>query len=35
MQVKMNKCFLFNHKKKNFGVDPCCRFREKRKKRTL
>jgi len=29
MQVIMNKCFLLNPKKKKFGADPACRFREK------
>jgi len=34
MQVVVNKYFLLNPEK-NFGVDPSCRFREKRKKRTF
>jgi len=34
MQVVINKFFLLNPEKK-FGADPSCRFREKRKKRTL
>jgi len=34
MQVVMNKCFLLNPEKE-FGADPFCRFREKRKKRTF
>jgi len=34
MQVVMNKFFLLNPEK-NFGADPSCRFREKRKKRTF
>jgi len=29
-QIVVSKCFLLNHEK-NFGVDPSCRFREKRK----
>jgi len=34
MQVVINKCFLLNPEKK-FGTYPSCRYREKRKKRTL
>jgi len=34
MQVVINKCFHLNPETK-FGEDPSCRFREKRKKRTL
>jgi len=34
MQVGVDKCFLLNPEK-NFGVDPFCRFWEKRKKRTF
>jgi len=34
MQVAMNNCFLLNPEK-IFGTDPSCRFREKRKKRTV
>jgi len=33
MQVVVNKSFLLSPEKK-FDVDPSCRFREKRKKRT-
>jgi len=34
MQFVKNNCFLLNPEK-NFDVDPSCRFREKRKKRTM
>jgi len=34
MHVVKNKCFLLNPEK-NFGIDPSCRFREKRKKLTF
>jgi len=30
MQVVTNKCFLLN-REKEFGTDPSCRYREKRK----
>jgi len=34
MQVVVNKCFFLNPEK-IFGVDPSCRFREKRKNAPL